>query len=86
MIWVLRSDIILGDLWSGILRNNAYKASWTRKKKESEYHWNDWMTTEMYLPFTRLNGDWKTFQFSQNGGVSAGGGGIYLKLGVQINE
>ena len=51
---MIHSDIILGDLASNIWRNNAYKISYIGMTLNSH-----WMVTEMYLPFIRLNGDWK---------------------------
>ena len=85
MIWLWHSDIISGDLAWNILRNNAYKISYKKKRKVNitERRRNgDWMAlngdrmvTEMYLPFSRLNGDWKVtewrLQFSRNRGVSS---------------
>ena len=55
MSCVLHFFIILGDVRSNLLGNNAYKTSYTRQKKRkvniTEKRWNgDWMP---------MNGDWK---------------------------
>ena len=74
MIWVLHSDIILGDLASNIWRNNACKISYIRKERRAKIteRWRNgdwmvtkwhWMVTEMHLPFSRLNGDWKVTEW-----------------------
>ena len=70
MILVLHSDIIPGDLASNIWRNNAHKISYIREKaniteRRLNGEWmartrnGHWMVPEMYLPFSRLKGDWK---------------------------
>ena len=67
---MLCSDMIPGDLESNIWRNNAYKISYIRKERRAKIterrrhgDWmalkGHWMVTEMCLPFSRLNGDWK---------------------------
>ena len=84
MIRVLHSDIIPGNLASNIWRNNAYKISYLRKKRKANIterrrngDWialnGHWMVTEMYLPFSRMNGGYMdgTFQFSRNSGFSS---------------
>ena len=74
MIWVLHSDIIPGDLASNIWNNNAYKISYIRKGRRAKItemrrnvDWmtlkGHWMVSEMYLPFSRLNGDWKVIEW-----------------------
>ena len=62
MIWVLYSDIILGDKAWNIWRNNAYKVSYIRKKRRAnitERRWNgDGMVTEWSLTCTWHSVDW----------------------------
>ena len=73
---VLHWDIIPWDLESNIWRINAYKisTSYIRKERRAKItetrrngDWmalkGHWMVTEMYLPFSRLNGDWKVTEW-----------------------
>ena len=79
MIWVLHSDIILGNLWLNILRNNAYKTSYIRKEEKWILLKGDRMVTEWSLKHTCHSVDWMVtertlngaFQFSRNGSVSS---------------
>ena len=73
-MYELHLDIIMGDLWSDILRNNAFKISYLRKK---EYwillkgggmvtEWQ-WMTTKWTLKCTCHSVDWMVTERSLNG-------------------
>ena len=55
---LLHKDIILGDPWSDILRNNAYKISKIRKKDKWILLKGDEMMTKWSLKCTCYSVDW----------------------------